>query len=549
MGGGGGPVEHPAKDASPERSEGSLCLATCSISVAIWASLANGGAARRERLGKIAIMKYWPLRVMAVLTALGVAAAMVPNLACDIIVLKNGRQIEADHVEDQDGWVSYDTPAGRMSLPDSIVAHVIHDPTGQRAGAGAAQGAVNERAANLAIAPPDALSPASAAETDEAARAVLHDNAVDRDALARMESDAQSGDAAAIVRVTVGLAAAAQFEVNHGQLEQALDDYHIALGYAPNDLTLLLNSGYVHLKRSEYSAALDDLDHAFSVSPTSAEVAKLRGWAYYGLSRIDTAVAEWKRALDLKPDPEVQKALDKATKDMQEEANYRENETAHFILRYNGDATPELAHDILRALEDDFNEISIALNYTPPEPISVVLYTNQEFTDITQAPNWVGALNDGRIRIPVDGLGTVTDPLAHVLKHELTHSFLGQKTNGRAPTWLQEGVAQYMEGKRSDKSAAALVATFNQHMDVSLASYEGSWLNLEPDAAKAAYAWSLANVEAMIALYGMNQLSAVLDRIAAGDATEDALRTVLQMDYSDLALATAGYLRRTYIDN
>jgi len=260
-------------------------------------------------------------------------------------------------------------------------------------------------------------------------------------------------------------------------------------------------------------------------------------------------VDEWKRALDLKPDPEVQKALDKATKDMQEEASYRENETAHFILRYNGDATPELAHDILRALEDDFGEISLALNYTPPEPISVVLYTNQEFTDITQAPNWVGALNDGRIRIPVDGLGTVTDPLAHVLKHELTHSFLGQKTNGRCPTWLQEGVAQYMEGKRSEKDAAALVATFNQHMDVSLASYEGSWLNLEPDAAKAAYAWSLANVEAMIALYGMNQLSAVLDHIAAGEATEDAMHEVLGVNYSDLALATAGYLRRTYIDN
>jgi len=39
----------------------------------------------------------------------------------------------------------------------------------------------------------------------------------------------------------------------------------------------------------------------------------------------------------------------------------------------------------------------------------------------------VGALNDGRIRVPVEGLTSMTEELARVLKHELTHSFVGQK--------------------------------------------------------------------------------------------------------------------------
>ena len=34
----------------------------------------------------------------------------------------------------------------------------------------------------------------------------------------------------------------------------------------------------------------------------------------------------------------------------------------------------------------------------------MVLYTQQAFADITRAPGWVGALNDGRIRVPVQGL-------------------------------------------------------------------------------------------------------------------------------------------------
>src|SRR6202011_4017483 len=109
------------------------------------------------------------------------------------------------------------------------------------------------------------------------------------------------------------------------------------------------------------------------------------------------------------------------------------------------------------------------------------LYTNQTFVDITRAPAWVGALNDGRIRVPVEGLTSMTEELARVLMHELTHSFVGQKTGGHCPVWLQEGIAQYMEGKRSHKMAGALAAAYAKHMEFSLASYETSWLNLPKD--------------------------------------------------------------------
>ncbi len=118
--------------------------------------------------------------------------------------------------------------------------------------------------------------------------------------------------------------------------------------------------------------------------------------------------------------------------------------------------------------------------------------------DITRAPSWAGALNDGRIRVPVEGLTSMTDELARVLKHELTHSFVAQKTDGHCPVWLQEGIAQYMEGKRSRIVAGALFSAYEKHMEFSLASYETSWLNLPKDTATSAYAWSLAAVEAMV---------------------------------------------------
>ena len=119
---------------------------------------------------------------------------------------------------------------------------------------------------------------------------------------------------------------------------------------------------------------------------------------------------------------------------------------------------PSLARDVLHTLERHFDTIESELSYTPPDSIGVVLYTQQAFADITQAPNWVGALNDGRIRAPVQGLHEMTPDLSRVLKHELTHSFIQQKSASHAPTWIQEGLAQWMEGKRSDVNAAELCA-------------------------------------------------------------------------------------------
>jgi hypothetical protein len=272
----------------------------------------------------------------------------------------------------------------------------------------------------------------------------------------------------------------------------------------------------------------------------------LSGWAYYGLNRAEDAVSEWKRALSVKPDAEVQNALEKAERDAQEESTYREGETSHFRLRYNGGAAPELAREVLKTLETEFDVISATLNYDPPEPIGVILYTNQAFMDITRAPSWVGALNDGRIRVPVEGLSTMTDELARVLKHELTHSFVAQKTSGRCPVWLQEGIAQYMEGKRSRSAAGTLSAAYEQHMEFSLASFETSWMNLPRDIASTAYAWSLAVVESIVNVDGMVSVERILDRIAAQSATEDAIHAVLHDTYADLMQSTVQYLRKAY---
>jgi tetratricopeptide (TPR) repeat protein len=479
-----------------------------------------------------------PFRLLAALCLF----AAVPCVAlADTIYLKNGKTITASNVVQENGQVSFETATGNLSIPASIVDHVTREALSLDATAGTAR----DRAANLPIAPPNAFG---AATTDEAARATVRGGSIDLELLEQLESEADRNPSpTSIARVVAAEIAAAKFEISVGDFGQAGEHYKVGLRFAPDNPDLLVEAAYLHLRRSEYSAALDLLDRARRVAPDSADVAKLSGWALYGLNRVDDAVSEWKRALAIAPDAEIEHALEKAERDAKEEASYQEGETTHFRLKYNGAAAPELAREVLRTLESEFDEISSTLNYVPPEPIGVILYTNQTFSDITRAPSWSGALNDGRIRVPVEGLTSMTDDLARVLKHELTHSFVGQKSGGHCPVWLQEGIAQYMEGKRSRKVAASLSSAYENHMEFSLGSYETSWMNLPADTAANAYAWALATVEAIVTEDGMDDLGRILDQLAAGSAPEDATRAVLHDSYADLMQSTVQYLRKAYL--
>src|SRR5690349_8478451 len=468
--------------------------------------------------------------------------------AADTIVLKNGRRIAALSAFDEGDKVRYVTSAGELSLPKTIVDHI------EKGGFAPTAGPSGDATANLTIAPPE-MRPAGGSGIEEIQRGAVHDGSIDRQYIAKLESEARPGNATATFNAALGHHAAATFELSRGDLEHALSDERTAVNYAPDEPALLMNVAYIYLRRNEYKQALDYLEHAKRLVPDNPDVGKLAGWAYYGMNKLDQAVAEWKHAFSIRPDKELQAALEAAMRDKKEEESYKENESSHFKLKYNGAAEPALARDVLRTLEMHFSAIESELNYTPPEPIGVVLYTEQAFVDITRAPAWAGALYDGRIRVPVQGLTSVDAELSRSLKHELTHSFVAQKTKSacmglagscasRAPTWLQEGLAQWMEGSRSGDDAVALAQIFSEGHAIPLSRLEGSWTRLDRDTAHYAYAWALANMEYIIQTDGMVDIDRILDRIGSGMAAEQALREVLHSDYNDLMESTVKYLRK-----
>jgi tetratricopeptide (TPR) repeat protein len=475
---------------------------------------------------------WWKMPVLAA----ALLCAAPPALA-DKIILKNGRQIIGFNVVDDGTRIRYETSAGQLSIPKSIVDHI------EKGGLMPGMESPAAAAASLEISPPAKEETAAAVEIDHNA---VHDGSIDRDYIAKAESDAKGGAAGTRERAALAHHAAAQFYVTAGDTKHAMDEERAALEYMPDNAVLLADLAYMYLRQSQFKDSLTYLEKAKLAAPKNADLYKLAGWAYYGMNRSDLAVNEWKKSLELRPDSEVRAALDKAERDRKEEEGYKENESPHFQLRYSGSSEPALAREVLRTLEAHFSDIESELNYTPPEPIAVVLYTQSAFADITRAPGWVGALNDGRIRVPVQGLTSVNSELSRILRHELTHSFIQQKTHGRAPTWMQEGIAQWIEGKRSDENAGVLVQIYDQGQSAPLDKLEGSWLSLPAEVARYAYAWALANIEYIAETQGMSDIERILGQVGSGSSTEQAVRDVLHDSYIDLMQATNDYLKKTY---
>ncbi len=212
---------------------------------------------------------------------------------------------------------------------------------------------------------------------------VIREDSIDDAKLAELEAAAKSGSTVAMNRASTGHYAAGNFELARNNPDEAVEQYQAALNFASRDPGLqvltLQSIAYVYVVRSQYSIALEYLDRARRISPNSVGVARLSGWAYSGMNRLPEAAAEWQRAQKIEPSSEIAQALEKIERDQTAETDFREGQTHHFSVHYQGSASPRLAADILGALEEDFRALQSQFHFAPADSISVVLYTQETF--------------------------------------------------------------------------------------------------------------------------------------------------------------------------
>jgi tetratricopeptide (TPR) repeat protein len=460
-----------------------------------------------------------------------VAGCAILGAQAETIHLKNGRTIWADHVRDTGTRLEYDIGDDNYAISKTSVDHI---DSGGVAPQGSGSSGDSKSVPTFVPATENVL------QADNLTGKIIVNGAVNQDELSSLEASGNTKLTAASYYV------AGKHEFERGNFVQSRGYFEKSLRYDPENAAILNYYAAVLVRSGDAANAIVYAQRAVRIAPNSPDALAVLGYAQFAGDRNRDAIETWKRSLALRPDAQIQALLAKAERESTAEANFSERESGHFTLRYEGKQnSDELAKQIINVLEDDYSDLVRQLGVAPRASIPVILYTEQAFFDVTQAPTWTGAINDGKLRIPVQGVTSVNTELAHVLKHELTHSFVNQLSGGRCPQWLNEGIAQFME-PRTLSGGRNLSALFHVQHEIPFNNLEGSFMRFSGTEANLAYAESLAAVEYIADTYGVSDLERILERMGQGSSSEAALRSTIHSGYDQFGDDVGKYLTGKY---
>jgi tetratricopeptide (TPR) repeat protein len=311
----------------------------------------------------------------------------------------------------------------------------------------------------------------------------------------------------------------------------------VALGRDPNSLMALQLLAEAYLALGDGHSARQTAERALKVEPRDPRARALLGDAIVALGDRAAAEDEYRRSLLLRPDKDVQRKLEELAP-----APAKPVRGARFRLSYDGGVNEPMGTAVLEALGKAYDEYAQRFGFRPEDPVTVVLQTEAAFQD-GRTPEWAAGLNDGTIRVPVRGLDRPHANLGRVLRHELAHSFIAARTGGNCPTWLQEGVSQFLEGGDPAREDATLAELARQGQLLPLLSLEAPFQTLPPADVTTAYAESLSAVAHILRKRGDAGIVRLVLALSDGLPSEEALPVALALSYPEFQHSWEDYLK------
>jgi tetratricopeptide (TPR) repeat protein len=315
-----------------------------------------------------------------------------------------------------------------------------------------------------------------------------------------------------------------------GYQDRAASLFAEALTLRPNDPVLLMGVGAAAHAQGKQKDAMTSLQKALEVMPGLTPASILLGQIAFDEGDVDLAIRTYEDALKHAPrNMELTETLDQWRREASVHKSFDELRYERFRVLFEGHAEQSLARQATDVFNSEFFRIANKLGEYPPDTIVAVLYTEQQFRDLTRAPAWAGGQYDGRIRVPVAGASRQPELFEKVLTHELTHAIVAGIAPNGVPAWLNEGLAQYFDG--TDVSAA------KRRMNalgrsIPLKRLAGSFGRLSAAEAQVAYDESLLAVTVIAdrPAFGWTRL---LHQLADGQSFDDVIGSY-GFSYADL---------------
>jgi tetratricopeptide (TPR) repeat protein len=408
--------------------------------------------------------------------------------AGDTIHLKNGKQIECESAWEDGKEIRYKVGNGTVGIPRGMVAKIVRS------------------------------EPKPAAQT-QPAQAVQNQETIKKESIDTLDPKTRQTLARSYIEI-------ARERLEKKDLTGALDNLKKSYSLIKNRDTSLQLAIVYFLLKDDWNA-----EHHFRESlkfdPKNTEALNYLGEISWRKENLDEAMEFWQKSLEIKSDPVIKDRLDRLKRERRASSSYENDESRHFIMRYDGGkADPFLVAEISDFLEETYQKLSLRLEAYPTAPFVVILYPQERFQSVTDAPEWSAGINDGKIKLPIRGIKELNDEIRNVLIHELTHSFVNFKTGGNCPVWLHEGLAQRMEGKQVSQEADQILSALATEQKLpGIARLNGSFVGASEDVAQFMYVQSLSFTDFLINRYRFPQMNLLLDELNKGNTFEEAFES------------------------
>jgi len=361
------------------------------------------------------------------------------------------------------------------------------------------------------------------------------------DALAKFEQATATDATDRAVQRNLALTKArlAWVRLERGEPDEAVRAFEEANRLQPHEGAVLQGLGAAHLYRGDVHEAEVFLQRALEADTTQILALKLLGEIAYRRDDLQAARPRFESALRLDPsDAAVRERLDLILAEAGAQKEVQRLESRHFTVRFEGEQGQILARAVLARLELARQEIGRRWGVYPDRKIPVVLSAGGTFHEHAQAPDWAQGLFDGKIRLPAEGAMRDRATLDRVLRHEYTHALVHDRTRGRAPTWLSEGLAIACEGRATDRERQ--IVRSSNHL-IPIRELHGSFLTLPRTEVPLAYAESAAAVEYLLQRHGETAVRTLLTRVEESKDFAAAFEDATGATYTEFQ---ADWLRR-----
>jgi tetratricopeptide (TPR) repeat protein len=304
-----------------------------------------------------------------------------------------------------------------------------------------------------------------------------------------------------------------------------------ALAATPDDPALLVGAAIVARRLGQTARARDVLARALQIDPALAPASQLLGTLLYESGDVEGAIRVYEAALVRAPGHEAMQArVEGWRKELALHSGFLTATGGHFAVLFEGPAEQEVAGAAIDILEQAYTRIGDYLQTFPADTLTVVLYTDQQFRDITRTPEWSGGVFDGRIRLPVrGGLGDRKE-LERVLTHEYVHALVYGLGAIRMPVWLNEGLATALEPGGLQRAKEELS---NARSLIPLAELRTSFAALPADRVQLAYAESAVAAQDILDQVGPAHVVGLFRDLASGSDLDVAFPAWVQSSIAD----------------